>query len=121
MLQINDDLFVTKRSRFWNSHSEHSIFHGSLNLIHLGILRQSEPPHELATATFHTMPSVVLVFLLYIPLSTYLKHPVIFNLHLHFFFLKPWKISLEDVSFWGFLPVNPGVDKSRGFWGMCGE
>ncbi|XWS28759.1 hypothetical protein CRYUN_Cryun25bG0098800 [Craigia yunnanensis] len=84
--------------QFWNSHSKHPIFHGSPDQIHLGILRQPEPPHELPTATFYAMPSVVLVFLLHVPLSAYLKHPVIFNLHFHFFFLKPWNISLEHVQ-----------------------
>ncbi|WRX32173.1 hypothetical protein QQP08_024660 [Theobroma cacao] len=91
------------------------ILHGSLNLIHLPFLRQPEPPHELATATLNPVPGVVLVFLLNIPFSADLEHPVIFNLDFYFFCLEPWKVSLEYVSFRGFLPVDTGVDKSRGF------
>ncbi|XWS53066.1 hypothetical protein CRYUN_Cryun11dG0125800 [Craigia yunnanensis] len=81
--------------------------------------QQPESPHELPTATFNPVPGVVLVFLLKVPLSTDLKLPVIFNLHFHFFFREPWKVNHEDVSFRGFLPVDSGVDKSRGFRGTC--
>ncbi|KAG4145361.1 hypothetical protein ERO13_D05G092501v2 [Gossypium hirsutum] len=57
------------------------------------------------------MPCVILVFLLNVPLSAYLKHSVIFNLHFHLFFLKPRNISLEHVRFWGFFPVNSDIHK----------
>ncbi|TYI92526.1 hypothetical protein E1A91_D02G076300v1 [Gossypium mustelinum] len=93
------------------SDSKHPILHGSLNLIHLGILRQPEPPHELAAAPFNPVPRIILVFLLHVPLPTYLQHPIIYHFHFHFFFLKPRHIGLEHVGFRGFLPVDPGVDK----------
>ncbi|XWS28760.1 hypothetical protein CRYUN_Cryun25bG0098900 [Craigia yunnanensis] len=104
-----------------NSNSKNPIFDGSFHLIHLHILRQPESPHELPTATFNPMPGIVLVFLLKVPLSADLKHTVIFNLHFHFFLREPWKVNLEDVSFRGFLPVDSGVDKSRGLRSMCDE
>ncbi|KAK7814681.1 hypothetical protein CFP56_002716 [Quercus suber] len=57
-----------------NSHSENTILHGSLNLIHLSILRKPKPPQELSAATLHSMPRVFLFFLLHFPLSAYLEH-----------------------------------------------
>ncbi|KAK7849138.1 hypothetical protein CFP56_003406, partial [Quercus suber] len=80
-----------------NSYSENTILHTSLYVIHLSILRQPELPQELAATALHSMPLV---------------HPVIFNLNLHFLLLKPRKISLENVGFWGLFPVDFGVDKS---------
>ncbi|KAJ6897056.1 hypothetical protein NC651_023061 [Populus alba x Populus x berolinensis] len=58
------------------------------------------------------MPCVVLVFLLHAPLSANLEDSVIFNLNLHLLLLKPWKICLEDMGFWGLFPINAGVNKS---------
>ncbi|RDX65856.1 hypothetical protein CR513_55442, partial [Mucuna pruriens] len=100
---------------FGNSDSENPIFHRSFNLIYFGIIWQSEPPHELATASLHTMPRIFLVFLLNVPLSTYLKNFVIFNFNLHFFFVEAWYICLEYVCFWGLLPIHPGAHKCRAF------
>uniref|UniRef100_A0A3N7F1Q2 Uncharacterized protein n=1 Tax=Populus trichocarpa TaxID=3694 RepID=A0A3N7F1Q2_POPTR len=96
---------------FRHSHNKNSVFHRSLDLIHFRILGQPKPPQELATASLHPMPCIVLVFLLYIPISANLKHPVIFNFDLHFLFFKPWKICLEDMGFWCLFPINAGVDK----------
>jgi hypothetical protein len=61
------------------------------------------------------MPSIILVFLLDIPLSADLENPIIFNLDLHFLFSEARKIGLEDMGFWGFLPVDASVNKSRVF------
>ena len=81
--------------------------------MHFGILRQPNPPQELATTTLYPMPYIVLVFLLYIPLSlsANLKHPVIFNFDLHFLLFKSWKICLEDMGFWYLIPIKPGVNR----------
>ncbi|KAK8288271.1 hypothetical protein V6Z11_D07G112200 [Gossypium hirsutum] len=95
-----------------NSISNNLNFHGSFKLIHFYILWQPKSHHKMATATFNPVPSIVLIFLLNILLSTDLKYPVIFNLHFHFFFLEPRKISLEDVSFGVLLPVDLSVEKS---------
>ncbi|TYH09259.1 hypothetical protein ES288_A07G080700v1 [Gossypium darwinii] len=103
-----------------NSNSKDPIFHGSFHLLHLHIFWQPKPPHELPTATFNPMPSIVLVFLLYFPFSADLKHPVIFNLHFHFLFFKPWEVGFEDVRFRSFLPVDSGAGKSSGFWDTRG-
>ncbi|KAK7843403.1 60s ribosomal protein l6-1 [Quercus suber] len=73
-----------KPTKLRNSNSKNPILHRSLNLIHLHILRQPETPHELATAPLDTMPRVILVFLLYLPLSTNPNHSVIFDLDFHF-------------------------------------
>ncbi|KAJ6927588.1 hypothetical protein NC651_011582 [Populus alba x Populus x berolinensis] len=96
---------------FRHSHGKNSIFHRSLDLIHFCILRQPEPPQELATASLHTLPCIFLVFLLHIPFSANLKHSVIFDFDLHFLFFKPRKICLEYMGFWGLFPINAGVDK----------
>ncbi|RDX83863.1 hypothetical protein CR513_35175, partial [Mucuna pruriens] len=100
---------------FGNSDSKNPIFHRSLNLINLGIIWQSEPPHELATATLDTMPSVFVVFLLNVPLTAYLKNIVIFNFNLDFLFVEAGYIGLEHVCFWGLLPINPAAHKCRAF------
>nr|ACU15284.1 unknown [Glycine max] len=98
-----------------NSNSKNPIFHRSLHFIHFCILRQSEPPHELSTATLHAMPRVVLIFILNVPLSADLKHLIIFNLHLHFLLLQPGNIGLEHVRLWGLLPIHTSAHKRRIF------
>ncbi|KAB2017935.1 hypothetical protein ERO13_D08G180101v2 [Gossypium hirsutum] len=105
---------------FRNGNSNDPIFHGSFHLFHLHVFWQPEPPHELPTATFNPVPSVVLVFLLKFPFSADLKHPVIFNLHFHFLFFKPREVGFEDMSFRSFLPVDSGVSKSSAFWDRRG-
>ncbi|KAJ6691965.1 hypothetical protein OIU79_013857 [Salix purpurea] len=95
-----------------HSDSKHPVLHPCLDLIYLGILRQLEPSQELATATLNTMPCVILVFLLHAPLSSDLKHPVIFNLDFHLLLFNPRKISFEDMGFWGLFPVDASVDES---------
>ncbi|KAL4587676.1 hypothetical protein LXL04_000549 [Taraxacum kok-saghyz] len=92
---------------------EHSVFHGCFHLIHLSILRQPEPSGELPAAAFDSMPCIVFIFFLHISLATDLKDPVVFNLHLDFFFLDPRKIGLEHMGFWGFLPIHTGVCQRR--------
>uniref|UniRef100_A0A6N2KH51 Uncharacterized protein n=1 Tax=Salix viminalis TaxID=40686 RepID=A0A6N2KH51_SALVM len=96
-----------------HGHRENPIFHRSLDLVHLGIFRQPKPPHEFATAPLHAMPSIILVFLLDIPLSADLENSIIFNLNLHFLFSEAWKIGLENMGFWGFLPINASVNKTE--------
>ncbi|KAF9675414.1 hypothetical protein SADUNF_Sadunf09G0029900 [Salix dunnii] len=59
------------------------------------------------------MPSIILVFLLDIPLSADLENSIIFNLNLHFLFSEARKIGLENMGFWGFLPINASVNKNR--------
>ncbi|KAK7843402.1 hypothetical protein CFP56_012655 [Quercus suber] len=83
---------------FRNSNSENPILHSSLDLIHLHILRQPETPHKLATTPLDTMPRVILVFLLYLPLSTYPNHSVIFDLDFHFLLVEPRKIGLQHTQ-----------------------
>jgi len=95
-----------------HSDSKHPVFHASLDLICLDILRQFEPSQELATATFNTMPCIILVFLLHVPLPANLKHPVIFNLDFHFLLLKPREICFEYMGLWGLCPVNASVNES---------
>ncbi|KAF2294444.1 hypothetical protein GH714_011448 [Hevea brasiliensis] len=75
----------------------------------------SKPPGKLSTTAFQAMPSIILIFLLHMPLSANLQHLMIFNLNLHLFFSKARKISLEDMGCWGFLPVDAGANKSRIF------
>ncbi|RDX83869.1 hypothetical protein CR513_35166, partial [Mucuna pruriens] len=96
-----------------DSDSENSIFHRSLHLINFDILRQSEPPHELATATLHTTPRVIVIFLLKVPLSADLKNPIIFNMHLYFLLLEARNINLEHVRLWGLLPIHLSAHKCR--------
>ncbi|KAJ9548310.1 hypothetical protein OSB04_020853 [Centaurea solstitialis] len=94
----------------WYSNRKHSVLHRSLHLVQFRIFRQSEPPRELPAASFHPVPCIVLIFLLNVPLSADLQDPVVFNLHLHFFFFDPWKIGLEYVGFRGFLPIHTVPD-----------
>ncbi|KAF8010795.1 hypothetical protein BT93_J1443 [Corymbia citriodora subsp. variegata] len=107
--------------RFGNSDSEHSVLHRSLHLTHLRILWQPEPPHELPAATLQSVPLVVLVLLLHLPLSTNLEHPIVLDLHFHFLLLDPGKIGLEHVGFRGFPPIDPGVDEGGIFPGSRGK
>ncbi|MCD7454220.1 hypothetical protein HAX54_023975 [Datura stramonium] len=81
----------------WNGNSEHSILHGRLNLVHLSVLRKSESSHKFASS-LHAMPSIILIFLLHVPLSADLKNPIVFDLHFYFLLLKPWEISLEHIG-----------------------
>ncbi|KAK6926954.1 hypothetical protein RJ641_008673 [Dillenia turbinata] len=100
---------------FLTSHdSEHTILHFGHHLIHLGILRKAEAAEELTAAALNAVPPVILLLLLFAPLSTDLENPSFFNLHLHFFLLQSRKISLEDMSFGCFLPINASVDESGG-------
>lgn len=98
-----------------NSYSKHSILHTGLNLIHLRILWQPELAEELPDAPLDTVPLVILVLLLFASLSTNLENSAFFHLYFHFFFLKSRKVSFENMSFWGLLPINPCVDKCGGF------
>ncbi|BAT73693.1 hypothetical protein VIGAN_01120700 [Vigna angularis var. angularis] len=98
-----------------NSNSKNTILHRSLHFIHFCILRQSEPPQELPTATLHTMPRIVLIFLLNVSLTAYLKNLIIFYLNLHFLLLQSWNLSLEHVCLWRLLPVHTGTHKCRIF------
>ncbi|KAM1294345.1 hypothetical protein ACFX13_014705 [Malus domestica] len=77
--------------RLWNSHTQNSILHGRINLIDPCILRKLKPPQELATVPFHSVPLVVLVRILYVPLSADLKHPVVIHLHLHLLFPRQFR------------------------------
>lgn len=96
-----------------NSHSEHAVFHRSLDLIDFGVFRQPEAAEEAAAAAFHAVPLLVLVLLLLRPLSAYLKHPSLLDLHLHLFLLQPWKIRFEHVRLRSLLPVDARVGDRR--------
>ncbi|RDX83867.1 Polyubiquitin, partial [Mucuna pruriens] len=98
-----------------NSNGENPIFHRSLHLMHFGILWQSEPPGELATASLDVVPRVLFIFLLNAPLPADLKNPIIFNVYLYFLLLDPRNISLEHVRFWGLLPIHFRAHKCRVF------
>ncbi|CAN1284584.1 hypothetical protein LINPERPRIM_LOCUS18661 [Linum perenne] len=94
----------------WNTYGQHTILHRRLDLIHFSILRQPEPPHELAAAAFNPVPPLVLIFLLSVPISADLEDPVIFNFNFYLFFCEAWKVGLEHVSFWGLFPVYAGIN-----------
>lgn len=101
---------------FWDSHSEHPIFYGSLYLIHLGIFWQPKATLELAAAPLNTMPFVVLLLLFFVLLPTDLQDSAIlnFDFDFDFFLFQPGKVSLKNVSFRVLLPANACVDKRRG-------
>jgi hypothetical protein len=50
--------------RLGHGDREHAILEASLDLVHLGVLRQTEAPDELAAAALDAVPLVVLVLLL---------------------------------------------------------
>ncbi|XXG61720.1 hypothetical protein AAC387_Pa05g0259 [Persea americana] len=95
-----------------HSYSDYSILHASFGLIHLGILRQPELPQEFAAAPLKPVPLIVLLFFLSASLSAYLQDPPFFEFDFHIFLLQTWKVSFEDMSFWGLLPVYPGIGRS---------
>ncbi|CAN1816259.1 hypothetical protein LINPERHAP1_LOCUS27714, partial [Linum perenne] len=104
-----------------NSNSQHTILHPSLHLIHLRILRQPEPPHELPAAPLHPVPLIVLLLLLFTPLSANLQYPPFFHLHLHFFLLQPRHIRFKHMSLRSLFPVDPRVHKRRCLTRRCGQ
>ncbi|KAL9413546.1 hypothetical protein AB3S75_042102 [Citrus x aurantiifolia] len=57
------------------------------------------------------VPFVVLVFLLDAPLAADLKDSPVLNFNLHFLFLEPRKIRLENMSFQGFFPIDLSTGK----------
>ncbi|RXH84704.1 hypothetical protein DVH24_032988 [Malus domestica] len=66
----------------------------SLNLINLCVLRKLKPPQELSAALLHSVPLVVFILFLHVPLSADLKHPVVFHLHLYLLFFQPRNSTL---------------------------
>ncbi|PPR85712.1 hypothetical protein GOBAR_AA34978 [Gossypium barbadense] len=56
-----------------------TIFHASLNLIHLSILGQPERPQQLPTAPLNVVPLVLLLLVLLASLPTYLNNPPFFS------------------------------------------
>ncbi|KAL2525784.1 Uncharacterized protein Adt_10838 [Abeliophyllum distichum] len=97
------------------TNSQHTVFHTSLNLIHLGIFQQPEPVKELVTDRLQAMPLVVLLLLLFALLSPYLKQSTVFNFHLNLFLLQPGKIRLENVGLWSFFPIYASIGECRNF------
>ncbi|KAL2554155.1 Uncharacterized protein Fot_07774 [Forsythia ovata] len=88
--------------------------------LYKGILQYrniKEPVKELATAPLHAMPLIVLLLLLFAPLSTYLKHSAFFNIHLNLFLLQPEKINFENVGLWSFFLVYASIGECRSFTG----
>ncbi|KAJ8457977.1 hypothetical protein OPV22_030903 [Ensete ventricosum] len=79
-------------------HGQDPVLHGRLHLIHLGILRQPEPPQELVAL-------LLLLLLLLAPLAADLEDPAF----LHLLFLHPRQVGLEDVRLGGLLPIYAGV------------
>uniref|UniRef100_A0A0A9GSJ7 Uncharacterized protein n=1 Tax=Arundo donax TaxID=35708 RepID=A0A0A9GSJ7_ARUDO len=93
---------------------EHAVLEPGLHLVHLGVLRQAEPPHELAAAALDAVPRVVLVLLFLVALAADDKHVTVFHLDLHLLLLDAGEVGLEDVRLRGLLPVNAGVGKGGG-------
>ena len=87
---------------------QHAVFHGRLHLIHLGILRQPEPPQETATAAFDAVPVICLLLQVSGSLAADLQHSPLL-LHLHLFLLQPRQIRLEHVRLRRLLPVDVRV------------
>ncbi|URE35062.1 hypothetical protein MUK42_37784 [Musa troglodytarum] len=77
--------------------------------MHLGILRQPEPPRELAVAPLHVVPLVALLLLL-APLTADLEDLAFLHLHLHLL-LRPRQVNLEAVSLRRLLPINACVSE----------
>ncbi|CAN1150643.1 hypothetical protein LINPERPRIM_LOCUS18089 [Linum perenne] len=96
-----------------HSNSQHTVLHRRLNLLHLRILRQPKPPHELPAAPLHPVPRIVLVLLLHVPLPAYLQHPILLHLHFNLLLLQPRHVRLEHVRLGCLLPVDPRVHESR--------
>ncbi|URE24490.1 hypothetical protein MUK42_37785 [Musa troglodytarum] len=78
--------------------------------MHLGILRQPEPPRELAAAPLHVVPLVALLLLL-TPLTVDLEDPAFLHLHLHLLLLHPRQVNLEAMSLRRLLPINACVSE----------
>lgn len=95
---------------FGHRDGEHAVLHARLHLIHLGVLRQPEPPQEPPAAPLHPVPLVVLLLLLLpAPLPADLEHPAVLHLHLHLLLLHPREVRLEHVRLRRLLPVDSGV------------
>lgn len=77
---------------------------------------------SIATSSFSNL-SLLPSFLSFscLPSISSSLHLFVFNLHLHFLFLEPWKISLELVNFWGFLPSTRVSTKAEVSWGSWEE
>ena len=70
----------------------------NLHLEQLDVKTTFETPHKLATASLNTMPHVILVFLLYLPLSTNPNHSVIFDLDFHFLLVEPRRSAFNTCA-----------------------
>jgi hypothetical protein len=93
---------------------EHAVLHGRLDLVCLGVVRQSEPAKELAAAALHPVPPVVLLLVLLVALAADLQDVAVLNLHLDLLLPQPRHVRLEHVRFGGLLPVDPRAGKCRG-------
>jgi hypothetical protein len=98
----------------WHGDGQHAILHGSLDLLHLGILWEPEPPQELPAAALNTVPRVILLLVFSGALTAYLKDVALFHLDLDLLFLDSWKIGLEHMGFRGFFPVDASRGKGGG-------
>ncbi|CAN1167061.1 hypothetical protein LINPERPRIM_LOCUS34581 [Linum perenne] len=96
-------------------HRQHAVLHRRLHLLHLRILRQPKPPHELPAAPLNSVPRIVLILLLHVPLPADLQHPIVLHFDLHFLLLHPRQIRLEHVRLRRLLPVNSSARERRIF------
>ncbi|KAF3772077.1 hypothetical protein EJ110_NYTH58817 [Nymphaea thermarum] len=96
-----------------HGHGEDAVLHRCPHLIHLGVLRQSEPAEELALAPLDAVPAIVLLLELLAPLAADLKDAALLDLHLHLLFPEAREVGLEDVGFGRLLPINLSVNERR--------
>ncbi|CAL9188210.1 unnamed protein product [Musa hybrid cultivar] len=87
---------------------EDAVLHGGFHLLDFGVLRQAEPPKELAAAPLDAVPGIGLLLAFLVPLAADLEDAAVLHLHLDLLLPQSGQIGCKHVGLGGLLPVDTG-------------